>query len=422
MKIKNNIKNNKVKFVLWGWSLIGAFILIALIISFVFGNDISNSMANKYANELMQNDGMLGQLTEWRARNYSDKQIVDMLKNSLLSQGNNCNVQVIKDSLSRAMVFWVLVFIGFLIVFKTNITKNSKLQICIVLGFLAIIDNGIVARKYIQVDNTNNRIPTAVQKVADIPMPFRIAAYGQEYNSWILSSFVFAKLECINVSSVSRTSLAQQALFYSNFPLPRLWKYGNVRFVYGEKSWLQNFLSIPGTKVFLNFQAPFSTPQLVLELTDSLPRIFAVGSWLNVTNVQQATTLMADDNLDPLKFAIVSDRESITNSDFKAEVKSEPYVREKLTAKVNLSHDGLVIMASDSHKGWRAYLDGEPAKIINCNLMHQGIMVPAGEHTIVFEFNLNTGLAKLSNTMILLIPIFLIGNLAWLFYKRKNKK
>jgi uncharacterized membrane protein YfhO len=47
-----------------------------------------------------------------------------------------------------------------------------------------------------------------------------------------------------------------------------------------------------------------------------------------------------------------------------------------------MEHGGFVVISEEAWKGWRAYVDGHPAKIVRANHAFLGVFVPAGKHAI----------------------------------------
>jgi hypothetical protein len=58
--------------------------------------------------------------------------------------------------------------------------------------------------------------------------------------------------------------------------------------------------------------------------------------------------------------------------------------RRKLGFRMDASmeHDGFVVISQAAWKGWRAYVDDHPAKIVRANHAFLGVFVPAGKHAI----------------------------------------
>jgi hypothetical protein len=47
-----------------------------------------------------------------------------------------------------------------------------------------------------------------------------------------------------------------------------------------------------------------------------------------------------------------------------------------------MERDGFVVISQAAWKGWRAYVDGRPAKIVRANHAFLGVFVPAGHHAV----------------------------------------
>ena len=57
----------------------------------------------------------------------------------------------------------------------------------------------------------------------------------------------------------------------------------------------------------------------------------------------------------------------------------------RMTVDVTSPEGGYLVLSEAHYPGWRATIDGEPAGVQRANVMFQGVVVPAGHHTIVFE-------------------------------------
>ncbi|MFD2587193.1 YfhO family protein [Croceitalea marina] len=95
-----------------------------------------------------------------------------------------------------------------------------------------------------------------------------------------------------------------------------------------------------------------------------------------------------------------------------------------LEYKTSNTNEGFVVF-SEMHypKGWAATIDGREAEHIKVNYALRGMKVPAGEHTIVFQFNpevVKIGSEVALGSNIALALVILIG-LVFTFWKPKRK-
>lgn len=75
-------------------------------------------------------------------------------------------------------------------------------------------------------------------------------------------------------------------------------------------------------------------------------------------------------------------------------------------------------------EGWEATIDGEPAEIVRVNYALRGLEVPAGDHTIVFEFRPKTYFTgeKLSYAGSILLILLIVGAVIWEFRKKETEE
>ncbi|MCB0164540.1 MAG: YfhO family protein [Anaerolineae bacterium] len=62
------------------------------------------------------------------------------------------------------------------------------------------------------------------------------------------------------------------------------------------------------------------------------------------------------------------------------------YAPERVEVKAQLETPGWVVLTDTNYPGWQAVLDGQPVEIETANILFRAVAVPAGEHTLVFEF------------------------------------
>jgi len=123
---------------------------------------------------------------------------------------------------------------------------------------------------------------------------------------------------------------------------------------------------------------------------------------------------------------------AVLNEKYKAELSFIPYKDslstiklisyhpEKLVYKTNNSQKGFAVFSDTYYKeGWKANIDGKPAKIYKVDYSLRGLVVPAGKHQIVFEFKPEIvqkgGKISLISYIVFILILLVAG---WFYYKK----
>jgi uncharacterized membrane protein YfhO len=148
-----------------------------------------------------------------------------------------------------------------------------------------------------------------------------------------------------------------------------------------------------GVKYFMT-TSPYDKPNFKLigitngdiyyQRTDAMPR-----AWV-------AKTLNVEPNDDAVRVGIMSGKQNLTDivyidhaitcpaaggsasiTDYKAD-----------SVQISTSGDGGLLTLSDQYyPGWQATVDGQPAEIVRTDTVFRGVCVPAGDHTVRFEYH-----------------------------------
>lgn len=124
---------------------------------------------------------------------------------------------------------------------------------------------------------------------------------------------------------------------------------------------------------------------------DALGNAWFVSNVVTKENNDAVMSYLSDFKPDEEAVALKGDLpESISKHftvDSTATVTLKSYKPNKLVYETENNEAGFVVF-SEMHypKGWKATLDGQPANFYRVNYLLRGMPVPAGKHTIVFEF------------------------------------
>jgi uncharacterized membrane protein YfhO len=62
------------------------------------------------------------------------------------------------------------------------------------------------------------------------------------------------------------------------------------------------------------------------------------------------------------------------------------YEPEAVKIQATMQTPGIVVLSDTYYPGWRAWIDGEPASILQVNYTLRGLYVPEGSHEITYRF------------------------------------
>lgn len=120
----------------------------------------------------------------------------------------------------------------------------------------------------------------------------------------------------------------------------------------------------------------------------------------------KSTAVIANEFSDLLKNA-----DFVTNINDKIE--HTKYKANRLEYKTNFSADRLVVFSEMYYpKGWTAYVDGNEAPYFRANYVLNAMVIPAGDHTVVFEFippHMSTFKILATSSSFALIILLIIG-------------
>lgn len=336
----------------------------------------------------------------------------------------------------RAAVLAVIALAVFYALFAMpSLSRQARMLLAGALIAVLLFDLVNIATKFILPERTSVTLgtPEAFRKLLTVDRPFRVALASPGlkgvgmYNLWVSSLFNLHGIETIDVPADSRPTPDHKLFFYSDALSPgRRWQYGNVRFLLGPKDFLERSLRQLGMR---NQCVPFSEHRAddgmhaIYELTNALPRMFAVGSWTVITNAIQALAFMNASGTDPHTSAVLMDAAypPRTSTNFTGSIVITRYAPERIEATATLSGEGIVVMATEPDPGWTATVDGRQEKILRCNLLHQGVIVPAGTHAIVFSFHTGHWTHTLNDAAYVALPVLAVATLAWLVVRKRAK-
>jgi len=123
----------------------------------------------------------------------------------------------------------------------------------------------------------------------------------------------------------------------------------------------------------------------VLENSNVLPRAYIPRRVQTVDDADQTLRKLAAPDFDPRQIAYV-DRAVDLAGEARGTAEIVDEVPSRVTVSVDMQTAGLVVLADRWDKGWRVYVNGEPAPLLRANYTLRGVQVPAGRSRLVFSY------------------------------------
>jgi len=418
---------------LLSWMTITAVLVLFTLAVHLGQNAMIGALGARVADEFAASPQMQMQIQQARQQGMRPEQIQSQLQR-MGEQRAADMVENAKSALRWATVLAVLACVLFhTIIARHDVHSQTKRYAAYAVAALLLLQLLNVALKYVQVENTDQTLgePEVVRRLKEAPAPFRIAVVDVDqrnpvYNLWLTTVFGLHGLECINVPADSRPTPDRVKFFYSPALSPlRRWEYANVQYLLGTRQGLESRLQMLGAR---DQFAPWFAFKLneedhaVYAFTNTLPRVFAVGTWIVETNADAVLAFMDTPSNNPHAVAVVNNAEitAANHEAFVAAVNITSYVPERIAATVQLSATGLVVLTTEPAPGWHATVDGVPQPIVRCNLLQQGIIVPAGAHEVVFTYATRDWMTSWNNGSLMLVPILALATLGIVLWQRRH--
>lgn len=133
-------------------------------------------------------------------------------------------------------------------------------------------------------------------------------------------------------------------------------------------------------------------PYALFEFTGALPRVKLYSNWQVNTNTQAVLKTLSDLNFDPAKTVLVSTAQkglpALATNENSGSVEFKSYSPKRLVLAAQATAPAVLLLNDKYDPNWRVTVDGQPAELLRCNFLMRGVYLPAGPHTIEFQFSL----------------------------------
>ena len=95
------------------------------------------------------------------------------------------------------------------------------------------------------------------------------------------------------------------------------------------------------------------------------------------------------------------------------------YAPEQVVISTTLPGPGYLVLSDAGYPGWRAWVDGTAAPVLNANLLFRAVALPAGTHEVVFRFEPDSLRRGAVVSLLAAGVVLCMLLLAW-FYRRSD--
>lgn len=162
-----------------------------------------------------------------------------------------------------------------------------------------------------------------------------------------------------------------------------------------------------------NFRQVYENDQVsVYENTAAYPRAYFAEAVRGATDPAEVLSTVTADGFDGRRLALVEADAppALAPASGPASAAIREYGANRIVVATETSAPRLLVLSEMDIPGWRATVDGAPATIYRTNYLFRGVVVPAGAHTVTFEYrpiSLWIGLA------ISALALVVVGWLVW---------
>jgi hypothetical protein len=128
----------------------------------------------------------------------------------------------------------------------------------------------------------------------------------------------------------------------------------------------------------------FSDPILVYRVPDPLPRAYVVGR-ARVAPPGQGWRALLDQGFDP-GLEVVLPQGPVLDTGATGSVRIVEFRPDRVTLDADLDAPGYVVLVDAYDAGWKASVDGRPARLLRANVAFRAVEAAAGRHVIRFVY------------------------------------
>jgi len=141
-----------------------------------------------------------------------------------------------------------------------------------------------------------------------------------------------------------------------------------------------------GITAITNTTGPFA----LVEFTGALPRAKLYDQWQVSTNDDATLKRLAAPDFDPEQTVLVSENipaaPATASNAAAATVEITKYTSRQFNLRARAATPTVLLVNDRYEPNWQVLVDGKQEPLLRCNFIMRGVKLPAGEHTVTFQF------------------------------------
>lgn len=121
------------------------------------------------------------------------------------------------------------------------------------------------------------------------------------------------------------------------------------------------------------------------------PRAYFVNKFGVIKKPDKILERLFNDSFNYQASVILEKNQDTTFSDnITGNIEKIDYRENQVFLRTKISDNSILVLSDNYYPGWKAYIDGRETKIYRANYTFRAIIVPKGEHTIIFSYEPNS--------------------------------
>lgn len=387
-----------IKNVIWGLVAIASILMVL----FIIGESNPELWVSK-----------LGHILSGSGRSYSSSLSLTMLRFH-----NSMKGILIASILLLSILCWLFIFLkvkskkifwgGAIVLFLLDVTVlNVQFMDTVILNGSIYVDRN-AAIKFFQNNPGRYRVLNAINNPP--------ATYN------VHNKFLMYKIE--SATGYEAVGMARYSEFQDFLSLE-----GNLIDLLNVKYVIMGKYDAPGTvgDRVGKFDIVLDDDVKVLRNNMVIPRAFPVHQAMVVKDKNSILSLLNNPSFDPRKIVLLEQDINLPLSpsprpEADSNVQITSYKNDEIMVEATMTGNGFVVLSEKYYPGWKAYLDGRPAKIYQADYVFRAVYVPQGEHKLIWRYEPDS--YKIGLYITLISSLFVIAILVQhgvVLYRERDK-